>query len=281
MQNAINHIQSELQGLYPKTEIKSFCQLIIEKLTGFSRTEIIVNKNTHFSMEQRKIIENFIDKLKKQVPIQYILGETEFFGLTFNVNDSVLIPRPETEELVDLILNDNNHLANLQILDIGTGSGCIAISLKHEFPNSHVEAFDISEEALETAQSNANRNKLEVHFEKVNMLNAPEFETKWDIIVSNPPYVLEMEKSEILPNVLEYEPHLALFVSDNDPLLFYRHIADFAQKQLTKNGKLYFEINREFGKDCVNLLVEMGFQDVELRKDISGNDRMISAIYSR
>jgi len=278
MQNAIQFIKSQLKGLYTETEIRSFSFLIIEKLTGFTRTELMVNKNTQISVEQHKIIEFFIEKLKKYVPIQYILGETEFCGLTFQVNNSVLIPRPETEELVELIRNENDNAINLNILDIGTGSGCIAISLKHLFQNSTVDAFDISEKALETAQNNANSNKLEVYFHKVDILNAPKFETKWDIIVSNPPYVLEKEKSEILPNVLENEPHLALFVPDKDPLLFYRHIAEFAQKQLNKNGKLYFEINREFGKDCVKLLVEMGYRNVELRKDISGNDRMIRAI---
>ncbi len=275
MQSVLQHIKSELQGLYPETEIKSFSYLIIEKLTGFSRTEILINKNTLFSAEQHNVIESFIEKLKKFVPIQYILGETEFYGLPFNVNESVLIPRPETEELVDWIRNENDCYENLQILDIGTGSGCIAISLKHEFPNAAVDAFDISETALETAQSNANRNRLEVNFSKVDILNASGVDKKWDIIVSNPPYVLENEKSQIHPNVLENEPHLALFVPDNDPLLFYREIALFAQNHLTGSGKLYFEINREYGKATVDLLSELGFQDIELRKDISGNDRMV------
>ena len=277
MQAAIIHIQSELQGLYPDTEIKSFSNLIIEKVSGFSRTEIIVNKNTLFSVEQRHVIENFIEKLKEYVPIQYILGETEFFGLPFHVNESVLIPRPETEELVDWIRNENDRNANPGILDIGTGSGCIAISLKHEFTNATVDAFDISEKALETAQNNATLNKLEVTFSKVDILNTPEMEQKWDIIVSNPPYVTELEKSEISPNVLDYEPHLALFVPDNDPLLFYRCIAIFAQQHLKPKGKLYFEINRQFGKATVDLLTAMGFGNVELRKDISGNDRMVRA----
>jgi len=277
MQAAIIHIRSELQGLYPDTEIKSFSNLIIEKVSGFSRTEIIVNKNTLFSVEQRHVIENFIEKLKEYVPIQYILGETEFFGLPFHVNESVLIPRPETEELVDWIRNENDRNANPGILDIGTGSGCIAISLKHEFINATVDAFDISEKALETAQSNATLNKLEVTFSKVDILNTPEMEQKWDIIVSNPPYVTELEKSEISPNVLDYEPHLALFVPDNDPLLFYRCIAIFAQQHLKPRGKLYFEINRQFGKATVDLLTAMGFGNVELRKDISGNDRMVRA----
>ena len=279
MQTVFQYIKSELQGFYPETEIKSFSYLILEKLTGFSRTEILLNKNTLFSNEQHNVIESFIEKLKKFVPIQYILGETEFYSLTFNVNESVLIPRPETEELVDWIRNENENdrNGNLQLLDIGTGSGCIAICLKHEFPNAEVDAFDISDLALETAKSNASLNELVVNFLKVDILNAPDFDKKWDIIVSNPPYVLESEKTEILVNVLEYEPHSALFVPDNNPLLFYRKIAFFAQKQLQPNGKLYFEINREYVKATVDLLSGLGFQNIELRKDISGNDRMIVA----
>lgn len=280
MQSTILHIQSKLQGLYPETEIKSFSQLIIEKLTGFSRNEIFLNKITLFSDEKRNLVDDFIEKLTKFVPIQYILGETEFYGLLFYVNESVLIPRPETEELVDWIQNENQQNAQIQILDIGTGSGCIAIALKHEFPASTVDAFDVSEKALETAKRNAGRNNLEVNFSIVDILNAPDFTDKWDIIVSNPPYITEQEKNGILPNVLDHEPHLALFVPDNDPLLFYRHIALFARQHLFPNGKLYFEINREAGKSCVELLTELGYRDVELRKDISGNDRMVKAVFN-
>ena len=281
MQKALLHIQSELTGLYPETEIRNFSFLIIEKLTGFSRTEVYVNKNTLFSDEQQHEIESFIEKLKKYVPIQYILGETEFYGLPFYVNESVLIPRPETEELVDWISKENDRSAELHLLDIGTGSGCIAIAIKHEFTNSTVDAFDISVDALETAQRNATLNNLNINFSKVDILNAPEFPTKWDIIVSNPPYITELEKDGMLPNVLDHEPHLALFVPDNDPLLFYRNIALFAQKHLKAGGKLYFEINREAGQPCIELLTQMGYREVEVRKDISGNDRMVRAVGSR
>jgi release factor glutamine methyltransferase len=206
------------------------------------------------------------------------LGETEFYGLPFYVDESVLIPRPETEELVDWIQKENDKNAFLNILDIGTGSGCIAIALKHGFTNSTVHAFDISVQALETAQSNTERNNLEVNFAQVDILNAPDFTTKWDIIVSNPPYITEHEKDDMFPNVLNHEPHLALFVPDNDPLLFYRKIALFARQHLHHNGKLYFEINRESGKECMELLTGLGFNDIELKKDISGNDRMVRAI---
>jgi len=281
MQTTFEHIQSKLRGLYPETEIKSFSYLIIEKLTGFSRTEVYINKNTLFSDEQYHEIESIIEKLKKFIPIQYILGETEFYGLPFYVNESVLIPRPETEELVDWICTEHNKSRELQILDIGTGSGCIALSLKHEFPNSVVTGFDISGKALETAQSNAILNKLDVTFSKVDILNTSNTTTKWDIIVSNPPYITEKEKVDMFSNVLDYEPHLALFVPDNDPLLFYKKIALYAQQQLQPHGKLYFEINRSAGKLCLDLLTGMGFQDVELRKDISGNDRMVRAVFSK
>jgi release factor glutamine methyltransferase len=280
MQATFAHIQSELQGLYPETEIRSFSLLIVEKLTGFSRTQITLNKNTHFFDKHRQVIDSFIEKLKKNVPIQYILGETEFYGLMFSVNESVLIPRPETEELVDWIRTETDTKAKLQMLDIGTGSGCIAISLKHQFPNADVDAYDVSEKALETAKVNAKRNDVSVKFSKVDILNSDEFLKQWDIIVSNPPYIPELEKVDIQPNVLDYEPHLALFVPDNDPLLFYRRIAEMAMKQLKPGGKLYFEIHRAAGSACLKLLMELGFTDVELRKDISGNDRMVRAVWA-
>jgi release factor glutamine methyltransferase len=279
MQNTFEKIKSELQGIYPASEIRNFSYLIIEKLTGFSKTEVIVNKNTLFSDEQSYLLENFIKRLKNFEPIQYILGETEFFGLTFHVNNSVLIPRPETEELVDWIKTDNAEKKPKSILDIGTGSGCIAIVLKQLFAKAEVSGFDISEEALGTARNNALKNNCHVDFIKTDILSSPVFEKKWDIIVSNPPYVPDKEKSEIQPNVLDYEPHLALFVPDNDPLIFYKNIALFAKKHLNNTGKLYFEIHRDTAKDAVLLLTEMGFKDIELRKDISGNDRMIRAIF--
>lgn len=276
MQAAIKHIRTSLRGLYPDTEIGSFTYLILSKVSGLSRTEIIVNKNTIFSTEQHQEIDSFIEKLKMFVPIQYILGETEFYGLKFSVDNSVLIPRPETEELVEWIQKDN-HENQCSILDIGTGSGCIAIALKHVLPQASVSAFDISEDALKTAIKNANLNDVEINFANIDILQRPEFSEKWDIIVSNPPYIPASEKAEILPNVLNHEPHLALFVSDSHSLVFYEEIARFALKQLKEKGKLYFEIHSKAGESCVNLLREMGFKSVELRKDMAGNDRMIKA----
>jgi release factor glutamine methyltransferase len=278
MEQAVRYIQSELQGLYPDTEIKSFTYLMLEKLTGFSRTEQIINKSTIFSDEIRQQIESFIIKLQNFEPIQYILGETEFYGLIFNVNPSVLIPRHETEELVDWICNEHEPNSRIQILDIGTGSGCIAVSLKHLFSQSTVYAFDISETALETAQKNAKLNRVQVQFSRFDILHAPLLDFRWDVIVSNPPYVLEKEKDEMQSNVVDYEPDIALFVPNDDPLLFYRHIAAFAQVHLNSGGELYFEINRSTGISVAEMLTGIGFHNVELRPDISGNDRMIRCI---
>lgn len=271
-------MEKELENLYPATEIKSFYYLIVEKLSSWSRTEIIANKNTVFSEQQHQTMLAFIKRLKNFEPIQYILGETEFYGLAFDVNASVLIPRPETEELVEWIQKENDSNTVLDILDIGTGSGCIAISLKNLFPNAKVEAYDVSENALEVAIANAKKNSLLVNFRLVDILNqAQQANEKWDIIVSNPPYIPEQEKVEILPNVLNYEPHLALFVPNDSPLLFYSAIALFAIKNLKPKGKLYFEIHKDAGERCMELLSILGFENIELRKDISGNDRMIKA----
>ena len=278
MQKTFDYIRSKLDELYSEQEIRSFCFLIAENLTGLSRTNLIVNKNTIFSHEQKEIIEKYVEKLIERVPIQYILEDAEFYGLHFTVNKSTLIPRPETEELVEWIIAENKQNNIQNILDIGTGSGCIAIALKKYFPESQVTAFDISEDALETATANAAKNQLDVNFVQSDILLSPKYDTKWDIIVSNPPYIPDCEKEEMDLNVTDYEPHTALFVPTNDPLLFYRHIAIFAKNHLTKEGRLYFEIHRDYGKTCVDLLTEYGFTKNELRKDISRNDRMIRAV---
>ncbi len=271
-------MEKELENLYPATEIKSFYYLIVEKLNSWSRTEIIANKNTVFSEQQHQTMLAFIKRLKNFEPIQYILGETEFYGLDFQVNASVLIPRPETEELVEWIQKENESKTVLDMLDVGTGSGCIAISLKNIFPNAKVDAYDVSEKALEVAIANAKKNSLLVNFSKVDILNqALQPSEKWDVIVSNPPYIPEQEKIEILPNVLNHEPHLALFVPNDSPLHFYSAIALFAIKNLKPKGKLYFEIHKDAGESCMELLSMLGFANIELRRDISGNDRMIRA----
>lgn len=277
MQRAYEYIKAELRSVYTDSELQNISYLLFEKLTGLSRAQLLINKSTTFSMEQRKELESFVEKLKKYTPIQYILGNADFFGLEFEVNESVLIPRPETEELVEWIMNENPTDSPLRMLDIGTGSGCIAVALKKVFPTASVHAYDISAEAIKLATKNAESNNLSVNFKVFDILNPESTDDHWDIIVSNPPYIPEKEKVNMHSNVLDYEPHLALFVPDEDPLLFYRKIADFASTHLRKGGKLYFEIHYDAGNHIVKLLRERGFSDVELRQDLSGNDRMVRA----
>ncbi len=279
MLKAIDHIKKELNGLYPETEIKSFVNLLISKITGLSVTGIIVNKNTIFSVEQREILNRFIEKLKLFTPIQYILGETTFMDSIFEVNEAVLIPRPETEELVEWIIQCSSKAASgFKILDIGTGSGCIAVSLQKYLPQASVMAFDISYDALEVARRNALSNGVAVGFRQFDILSDEKVNFSFDLIVSNPPYITESEKKDILPNVLDFEPHIALFVPENDPLLFYRKIIQFACHFLSPGGQLFFEIHRDRGLEITALLKNYDFTEIELRQDISGNDRMIRAI---
>ncbi|WP_264522286.1 peptide chain release factor N(5)-glutamine methyltransferase [Flavobacterium sp. N1994] len=269
----------ELSSLYDEKEIESFFYLVLENFHQIKRIDLALNPELTMDAKQLLRWESVEQGLKKQKPIQYILGETEFYGLRFLVNENVLIPRPETEELVDLIIANNliaqqsNHL---KILDIGTGSGCIPITLKKNLPNAEVFAIDVSEKALATAQQNAALNEVRVRFILKDILQTNDLEQQFDIIVSNPPYVRNLEKAEINPNVLEYEPHLALFVEDDDALIFYRKIAQLAKKNLMPDGKLYFEINQYLGKETVQLLEDLHFKHIELKKDIYGNNRMIS-----
>ncbi len=277
MKQAFQYIYNSLREIYPDPEIKSISMLLMEKLTGFSRTELLLNKSTTFSAEQRIQLFSLIEKLKKNIPIQYVLGETEFYGINFLVNESVLIPRPETEELVEWIINDIKYNSALRILDIGTGSGCIAITLKKHMPFAGVDAFDISEDALEVARSNAEKNNLSVNFMQVDILKENLLNQKWDVIVSNPPYIPEAEKKNMQENVLMHEPEQALFVKNDDPLIFYRKIALFALEHLKERGKIYFEIHFDAGRKMVDLLNNLNYKNVELCKDISGNDRMVRA----
>lgn len=278
MQQSFDYISQSLSHLYSKPEVGRLAMLIMEHITQFSQAKILTNKNTILSDTQHEKVQLIVERLKKNEPLQYILGESEFYGLNFEVNPATLIPRPETEELVDWIIADQQDLSQ-HILDIGTGTGCIAISLAKNIPNSIVTAFDVSLEALETANKNASLNQVKVDFKKYDILQKENhFNGVFDIIVSNPPYVCEKEKTEMKDNVLKYEPHLALFVPDNDPLLFYRSIAYFARTHLTENGSLYFEINRAFGKETCDMLAELGFSSIQLKKDLSGNDRMIKAL---
>ncbi len=271
----------ELSSLYDEKESESFFYLVLESFHRKKRIDLALEPEMEMDALQLLRWESVLVELKKHKPIQYILGETEFFGLPFLVNENVLIPRPETEELVALILAEEGKRkreeGKVMILDIGTGSGCIPIALKMNSPNAEVYAIDVSEKALATAQKNAALNNVQVHFMLKNILETDDLEQTFDIIVSNPPYVRNLEKAEINPNVLEYEPHLALFVADDDALLFYRKITELAKKNLNQNGQLYFEINQYLGKETVALVESFGFKNVKLLKDIYGNNRMISA----
>ncbi|MFT3793925.1 peptide chain release factor N(5)-glutamine methyltransferase [Flavobacterium sp.] len=269
-----NYFIQTLTPLYDAAEAESFFYLILEHQTGMKRIDLALDRDREFSQTEIETWNPILEQLKQFVPIQYIIGTTEFFGLEFEVNPNVLIPRPETEELVQWILS-NNPNGNVKILDIGTGSGCIAISLAKNLPDAQVSAIDVSEEALETAKRNAQRNETKVNFIQRNILQTENLEETFDIIVSNPPYVRNLEKEEIKKNVLEHEPHLALFVDDHDALLFYRKIADLALQNLSPKGQLYFEINQYLGKEMMDLLEQKGFSQLELRADIYGNHRMV------
>lgn len=276
MQEAITYIYKSLEYIYTPTEKQFISSLLIEKITGLNKTNQFINKNTKFSEEQRTQLISFIERLKKNIPLQYVLGETEFYGLKFTLNKSVLIPRPETEELVEWIINDNNSKKDLTLLDIGTGSGCIPISIGANLPFYKISAIDISEKALDVAKKNSEFHSIKVNLYEKNIFNW-DTDEKWDIIVSNPPYIPEKEKKNMSNNVLLYEPHEALFVPDSEPLLFYKQIGKFALEHLNNEGKLYFEIHYDKGQEIICLLKNIGFNKVELRKDISENDRMIKA----
>lgn len=271
-----------LDTIYGKVEVESLFFLALEYYLDVPRIQLSLDKE--FTIKKSEIDDffNTLNDLKNQKPIQYIFGETEFFGLKFKVNKNVLIPRQETEELVALILQNSGLRTNesIRILDIGTGSGIIAISLAKELPNAYVYALDISEEALVIARENAERNNVNVHFLLGDILDSKEWnlifeDLTFDIIVSNPPYVRDLEKSEIQPNVLGHEPHVALFVNDNNPLVFYETITNFAVEKLNQNGQLFFEINQYLGQETKQLLVDRNFEAIELLKDLNGNDRML------
>ena len=292
----------DLEPIHGIDEAESFFYLILEDKHQMKRIDLALEPNFEFSDEAIKVWENLVTELKKEIPIQYLLGNTEFYGLPFMVNENVLIPRPETEELVEWIVNEEKRIErqkdreiegfkdlkieeckdikiegqkDLKILDIGTGSGCIAIALAKNLPNAVVTAIDVSEKALATAKKNTDLNKVSIEFIIKNILETDDLQNEFDIIVSNPPYVRNLEKHEIQKNVLDFEPHLALFVADDNALLFYKKIGELAQRNLSENGFLYFEINQYLGKETAALLETLNFKNIELRKDIYGNDRMI------
>ena len=278
MHPIFNEIKNALQGVFPDSEVTALAKLLLVEVLGFSTLELYGGKDKAISEKERDLLTDILKRLQQNEPIQYILGEERFCGLLFKVNESVLIPRPETRELVEWIIADHKGVIGCQVLDIGTGSGCIAVSLAVYMQESIVEAWDVSDDALQIAKSNAQNNHVEVRFLNRNVLTFSPDRANLDILVSNPPYITEEERSAMEANVLDWEPELALFVRDDDPLLFYRRIADLGQVMLKPGGTLYFEINRAYGCDTVEMLREKGYTCVELRKDISGNDRMVKAI---
>jgi len=282
-----SHFFDALKNIQDEQEIESFFFILTEYLHNLKRVDVALNPNFELSDAAIEKWNSILTELKLEKPIQYITGEAWFYGLQFEVNENTLIPRPETEELVEWILNSpiTQHQTPITILDIGTGSGCIPISLKSNVPQANVSAIDVSEKALEVAKRNAVLNKVTINFIQANILEVQDLSklpssmshhpSFYNIIVSNPPYVRNLEKQEIKKNVLDYEPHLALFVEDTDALLFYRKIAQLALKNLSPNGLLFFEINQYLVKETVELLQNLGFKNIELKKDIYGNDRMV------
>tara|TARA_R110002124_G_scaffold128172_2_gene288842 strand:+ start:1332 stop:2207 length:876 start_codon:yes stop_codon:yes gene_type:complete len=274
----------ELDAIYGKEEVNSFFFLCIEHYLNLPRFQLALQPEFAIIKSETDTFFEVLESLKQQKPIQYIIGKTEFYGLPFKVNENVLIPRPETEEIVAFVLqNIKKQKLNskvIKILDIGTGSGCIAITLAKHLPNAKVYALDVSKEALKVATLNAELNMANVTFIQANILvkrslSELNMESKFDIIVSNPPYVRKLEKVEIKPNVLDNEPHLALFVEDNDPLQFYKVITDFAVDNLKTKGELFFEINQYLGEETKALLTDVNFKEIELLKDLNGNYRML------
>lgn len=276
MNRITSYIRQSLQDIYPPEEVKALSMLICCDMLGLDALDIYVGKDMTLSECKQRELENIIFRLQKNEPIQYIRGYAEFCGNSFRVAPGVLIPRPETAELVDLLLKENPD-AN-RILDIGTGSGCIAITLAKELPNVRVDAWDISEEALMIARQNMEELGAIVSFRQQNILSDEGIEPdSYDIIVSNPPYITETERQEMEANVLDWEPELALFVPDDDPLRFYRRIAILGHRLLSPVGKLYFEINQAYGQQTAAMLEMNQYRNIRVVKDIFGKDRILIA----
>jgi release factor glutamine methyltransferase len=277
LKDIIDFAYQELDLLYEKNEIRSMIYSLIEHFTEFNLTKILTYKDELKVSESELLKINFaIKDLKKEKPLQQIIGYTDFLDVRIDVNEHVLIPRVETEEIVQRVINENKGRKNLKIADICCGSGCIAIALKRAFPDANLYAYDISEEALKKSKENAEKNKEKINFFKENILESKEKNQEFDIIVSNPPYVRESEKAFMRNNVLLYEPALALFVSDKEPLIFYEHLLKFSNQNLAKNGKIYMEINENLAKETELLFKNFNYQ-TSVFKDLRGKDRLLLA----
>ena len=277
LKDIIDFAYQELDLLYEKGEIRSMIYSLIEHFTEFDLNNILTYKDELKVSESELLKINFaIKDLKKEKPLQQIIGYTDFLDVRIDVNEHVLIPRVETEEIVQRVINENKGRKNLKIADICCGSGCIAIALKKAFPDANIYAYDISEEALKKSKENAEKNKEKINFFKENILESKEKNQEFDIIVSNPPYVRESEKAFMRNNVLLYEPALALFVSDKEPLIFYEHLLKFSNQNLAKNGKIYMEINENLAKETELLFKNFNYQ-TSVFKDLRGKDRLLLA----
>lgn len=279
----------QLYHIYESREASNIADLVMEHITGWKKIDRILNKQLTLLQDKIEILDRYTDELLAHRPVQYVLNEAWFSGMKFFVNEHVLIPRPETEELVDWVMKavTRTHLPkpqklvsadeHLVVLDIGTGSGCIPVTLKKQISFADVYACDISKEALEIAQKNAAIHEVDIRLVNINFLDTSQWVNlpSIDIIISNPPYIPLKDKETMRPNVLEYEPHIALFVEDNDPLIFYRAIADFAKQKLKQGGAIYVEVHEDIGHDVQRLFAEEGLDGIELKKDMQGKDRML------
>ena len=266
----------ELSTVYDEREARAITKIVLEKVLDLQSHKLFLERFRILTAYQVETLNQILTRLLTHEPVQYVLEEADFFGLKFKVNQHVLIPRPETEELVDWIISEiRNQKSEIKILDIGTGSGCIPISIAKKFPEAHIEAVDISEQALKVAEENSLLNQTQVKFYKCDILNDERAANKYDIIISNPPYISLTEKASLAENVLKFEPHLALFATTDDDLIFYRKISENAKRALKPNGKLFFEIHHTKGEDIVALMQNFGFVNIEIRKDLSEKDRMV------
>lgn len=277
MHPVYHEIKKMLVGYYPDAEASALAKMLLVEVLHFSTLELFGGKDKEVFKKDLDVLYEMSRRLQNQEPIQYIIGKETFCGMPFVVNRHVLIPRPETQDLVEWIAEEDQQTNPCRLLDMGTGSGCIAISLAKKLPHVQVEAWDISGEALQVARQNALNNQVKVDFHQQDILSASPGIAEWNVIVSNPPYITNKEKAEMEANVLNWEPHTALFVPDHDPLLFYRRIAQLGMNMLVNGGALYFEINRAYGTETIAMLQALGYENIIIRKDRFNNERMIKA----
>lgn len=277
MHPVYHEIKKMLAGYYPDAEASALAKMLLVEVLHFSTLELFGGKDKEVFKKDLDVLYEMSRRLQNREPIQYIIGRETFCGMPFVVNRHVLIPRPETQDLVEWIAEEDQQTNPCRLLDMGTGCGCIAISLAKKLPHVQVEAWDISGEALQVARQNALNNQVKVDFHQQDILSASPGIAEWNVIVSNPPYITNKEKAEMEANVLNWEPHTALFVPDHDPLLFYRKIAQLGMSMLVNGGALYFEINRAYGTETIAMLQALGYENIIIRKDRFNNERMIKA----